>query len=210
MSEQTPQPKIAVIHYSATGNVHALAEAIVRGAEEVGAEVRLRKVHELAPQEAVESNQGWSDHAAATIELPEASHDDLTWADAVIFGSPTRYGLVTAQLKQFIDGTGGLWSQGLLADKVYSGFTSASTSHGGNESTLTALANVFSHWGGIVVPPGYTDAVKFADGNPYGTTYVSGDGSRPDQKALDAAAYQGKRVATITAQLVAGRAALAG
>ncbi len=210
MSQQSPQVKVAVIHYSATGNVHALAEAIARGAEGVGAQVRLRKVRELAPREAIESNQGWSDHAAATSDLPEAGNDDLTWADAVVLGSPTRYGLVSAQLKQFIDGTGGLWAEGLLADKIYSGFTSASTNHGGNESTLTALMNVFAHWGGISVPPGYTDAVKFADGNPYGTTYVSSDRSRPDETALASATYQGRRVATVAAQLVAGRAALAG
>lgn len=84
-----------------------------------------------------------------------------------------------AQLKQFVDGTGGLWAKGLLADKVYSAFTSAATEHGGNESTLLGLNNVFIHWGGIIVAPGYTDPVKFADGNPYGTSHTSNDGQTP-------------------------------
>ena len=205
------QPKVAVIHYSATGIVHRLAEAVADGAREAGAEVRLLKVRELATEEAIASNQGWAAHAKEVSDLPEASNDDLTWADAVIFGTPVRYGQAAAQLKQFVDGTGGLWAQGLLADKVYSAFTSAATAHGGNESTLLGLNNVFVHWGGIIVPPGYTDPVKFADGNPYGTSHTSNNGeTAPDETALAAAAFQARRVVTVTAQLLAGRAALAG
>ena len=100
--------------------------------------------------------------------------DDVTWADAVLFGSPTRYGNIASQLKQFLDTLGPQWSNGELADKAYSGFTSTSTAHGGQETTLLALYNSIYHFGGIIVPPGYTDQLKFNDGNPYGVSQVSG------------------------------------
>lgn len=202
-------PKIAVVYYSATGTVHELARAIVGGAEQAGASVRLRRVAELAPPEAIGSNPKWAAHHELMRDEPEASHDDMAWADAVIFGSPTRYGNVASQLKQFLDTLGGLWQQGLLADKVYSGFTSAGTTHGGLESTLLALYNTFHHFGGIVVAPGYTDPVKFVDGNPYGTSHVGGmDGIPVDDQAREAGAHQGRRVAKITSMLNAGRVAV--
>ena len=103
-----------------------------------------------------------------------AEADDVVWADAVLFGTPTRFGNVAAQLKQFLDTLGPQWSRGELADKAYAGFTSAQTRHGGHESTLLALYNTMYHFGGILVPPGYTDPVKFADGNPYGVGHVTG------------------------------------
>ncbi len=199
--------KVAVIYYSATGNVYGLARAVVEGARKAGAETRLRKVRELAPEEAIKSNQGWYDHALMTEDVPEASMDDLEWADAYIFGTPTRFGNVSAQLKQFIDTTGGLWSQGKLADKVVGGFTSAQNAHGGQESTLLSMYNVFMHWGSIIVPPGYTDPVLFeAGGNPYGTSSTDPqDGSGPSEQALAAARYQGKRIAEKAAILAAAR-----
>ncbi|HET7477875.1 MAG TPA: NAD(P)H:quinone oxidoreductase [Rubrobacteraceae bacterium] len=196
--------KVAVIYYSATGNVYKLAQAIKEGAEEADAEVRLRKVHELAPEEAVKSNQGWYDHALMTEDVPEASMDDLEWADAYIFGTPTRFGNVSAQLKQFLDQTGGLWFQGKLADKVVSGFTSAQNAHGGQESTLLSMYNVFMHWGAILVTPGYTDPVLFeSGGNPYGVSSTDGGEGGPSEQELAAARYQGKRVAE-KAALLAG------
>ena len=167
-------PKVSVIYYSATGSVHALAQQAAEAAEKAGAEVRLRKVRELAPREAIESNEGWSKHALETQDVPEATAEDITWADAVIFGTPTRYGNVAAQLKQFLDTLGPQWSQGLLADKVYAGFPASMTAHGGQESTLLALYNTIHHFGGIIVPPGYTDPLKFVDGNPYGVSHVTG------------------------------------
>ena len=194
--------KVAVIYYSATGNVYRLAQAIEEGAKEVGAEVRFRKVHELAPEEAIKSNQGWSDHALMTEDVPEAELDDLEWADAYIFGTPTRFGNVSAQLKQFIDTAGGLWFQGKLADKVVSGFTSASNPHGGQESTLLSLYNVFAHWGAILVTPGYTDPVLFeAGGNPYGASSTN----EPNEQELAAARYLGRRVAEKAALLTGSR-----
>ena len=134
------------------------------------------------------------------------SLDDLTWADAIIFGTPTRYGLPTAQLKQFIDTTGGLWATGKLVNKVASSFTSAATAHGGQESTILALNNTFYHWGAIIVGPGYADPIQFQSGNPYGASHVSGNGA-PDDVALDAAQHQARRAVDIAAALKHGRAA---
>lgn len=201
----TEQTKVAVIYYSSTGTVYELAKSIVEGAEKAGAEVRLLKVAELAPDEAIAANAGWAIHAAATQDVPVATPDDIVWADAVIFGSPTRYGNIASQLKQFLDTLGGQWAQGLLADKVYSGFTATSTAHGGQESTLLALYNTVHHFGGIVVAPGYTDPVKFADGNPYGTSHVAGQGDLPvDDTARNAGRFQGSRVVRIATALKSG------
>ncbi len=204
MSEQ---PNVAVIYYSSTGTVHQLAESIATGAADAGATVRLLRVAELAPKEVIASNQPWADHVAATEHIPEVTHDDVAWADGIVIGSPTRFGNVASQLKQFLDTLGGMWAQGTLANKVYSGFTSTSTLHGGQESTLLALYNSVHHFGGIVVSPGYTDPIKMVDGNPYGTSHVSGQGDIPvDDTARASAAYQGKRVVTLARALKAGLA----
>jgi NAD(P)H dehydrogenase (quinone) len=198
--------KLAVIYYSSTGTTYRLARAIEEGAQGAGAEVRLRKVKELAPEEAVASNEGWAENVRATQDVQEATLDDLTWADAIVFGTPTRYGLPTAQLNQFIDTTGPLWATGKLVNKVVSSFTSAATLHGGQESTILALNNTFYHWGAIIVGPGYADPIQFQSGNPYGTSFKSDNGqTRPDETALGAARFQGRRVAEIAAQFAAGR-----
>jgi NAD(P)H dehydrogenase (quinone) len=197
--------KVSVIYYSATSSVYRLAQQAAEAAEKAGAEVRLRKVHELAPREAIESNEGWSKHALETQDVAEATAADVVWADAVIFGTPTRYGNVAAQLKQFLDTLGPQWAQGQLANKVYTGFVSTGTSHGGQESTLLALYNSFYHFGGIIVPPGYTDPSKFVDGNPYGASHVSANGSNPPQEQdLTAVAYSAKRATEVAAQLKRG------
>ena len=169
--------KLAVVYYSATGTIHGMAERIAQAGEKAGAEVRLRQVAELAPQEAIASNAAWSQHFDRTKDEPKATADDVVWADAVLFGTPTRYGNVASQLKQFLDTLGPQWQQGLLADKAYAGFTASMTSHGGQESTLLALYNTIYHFGGVVVAPGYTDPLKFSDGNPYGVSHVTGGGN---------------------------------
>lgn len=198
--------KVAIIYYSATGTTYRLARAIEEGVKATGAEVRFRKVHELAPEEAIASNQGWSAHRLESQDVEEATNDDLTWADAIIFGTPTRYGLPTAQLKQFLDTTGGLWAKGALVNKVCSSFTSTGTPHGGQETTIVNLNTTFYHWGAIIVGPGYADPIQFQSGNPYGTSFTSNNGAlKPDEIALAAARFQGKRVAEVTAQFVAGR-----
>ncbi|MDR0342917.1 MAG: NAD(P)H:quinone oxidoreductase [Nocardiopsaceae bacterium] len=196
----------AIIYYSATGTVHALARAAAEGAEKAGARVRLRKVAELAPPEAINANPAWAQHLQDSAEVGEVSLDDLVWADVVLFGTPTRFGNPASQLRAFIDTTGPLWMQGGLASKVYSAFTASNTAHGGQESTLLALGNTFYHWGGIIVPPGYTDPIQFQSGNPYGTSHVAGDGP-PSEVALQAVRYQARRVVDTAASLKAGRAA---
>lgn len=204
----TTPVKLAVIYYSSTGTIATMATAIAEAAQKAGAEVRLLKAGELAPQSAIDSNPAWAANAAATAEVPVATPDDVAWADAVIFGSPTRFGNIAAQLKQFIDTLGGLWAQGLLADKVYSGFTSSATNHGGQESTLLALYNSVHHFGGILVTPGYTDAAKFADGNPYGTSHVDAQGNNPvNDTTRDAARVQAERVVKLAAAFQAGLSA---
>jgi NAD(P)H dehydrogenase (quinone) len=196
--------KIAVIYYSATGNVHALAEAVAEGAVQAGAQVRLRRAAELAPPQAVDSNPRWRAHVDATDDIEAATNDDVRWADGLAFGSPTRFGNISAQLKQFLDSTGPLWAAGELANKVATGFTSASNRHGGNESTLLALYNTLHHWGAILVAPGYTDeSVTQAGGNPYGTAHASAGGP-PTSDVLAAARYQGRRLATITGLIAGG------
>lgn len=198
--------KVAVIYYSATGTTYRLARAVEEGARGAGAEVRLRKVRELAPEEAIQSNQGWAENVRETQDVAEATNDDMTWADAIIFGTPTRYGLPTAQLKQFLDGTGGLWASGALVNKVCSSFTSAATHHGGQEATILSLNTTFYHWGGLIVGPGYADPIIFQSGNPYGASFTSNNGQlRPDETALAAARFQGRRVAEVAAQFRAGR-----
>jgi NAD(P)H dehydrogenase (quinone) len=167
--------RVAVIYYSASGNVHALAQAVADGAEEAGAEVRRRHVEELASELLISQNQYWGRHRSIVSDEPVATLDDLEWADGVAFGTPTRFGNVAAQLKQFIDQAGRLWQEGKLADKVATTFTSSQTPHGGQESTILALNTTLYHWGMVIVPLGYTVSEVFAaGGNPYGTSYTSG------------------------------------
>lgn len=199
-------PKVAVIYYSSTGTTYELAKAVEEGAKQAGAETKLVKVKELAPEEAIRSNQGWVAHHEATQHVAEAQLSDLEWADAIVFGTPTRYGLPTAQLKQFIDQTGGLWFQGKLANKVVSAFTSAATLHGGQETTLMNLYTTFYHWGAIIAAPGYLDPIQFKTGNPYGVCFASNNGElKPDEDTLASARFQGKRVVEVAAQLLRGR-----
>ncbi|GAA3381842.1 NAD(P)H:quinone oxidoreductase [Cryptosporangium minutisporangium] len=195
--------KVAVIYYSATGAAHTLAQAVADGAASTGADVRLRRVAELAQDSAIDQNPRWRRHADATASIAQASLDDLVWADAFAFGTPTRFGTPAAQLKQFLDQTGGLWRDGVLADKPVTAFTSAFNRHGGSEATILSLGNVFYHWGSLIVPPGFTDpAVDAAGGNPYGTSFVTGPtGTDLDAQALDAARYQGRRLARTTIRL---------
>jgi NAD(P)H dehydrogenase (quinone) len=198
--------RIAVIYYSATGNVHALARAVAEGAEQVGADVRLRHVEELASELLISQNQYWGRHRSQVAEAPVATLEDLDWADGVAFGTPTRFGNVAAQLKQFVDQAGTLWQEGKLADKVATTFTSSQTTHGGQESTILALNNTLYHWGMVIVPVGYTVQEVFAaGGNPYGTSFTTGHTvTGPDRQALAVARYQGQRLALYAA--VVGKA----
>jgi NAD(P)H dehydrogenase (quinone) len=195
--------KILVAYYSSTGNVHQIAQAVAAGAESAGAEVRLRRAPELAPAAAIEANPAWKAHMES-VDVAEVVPDDFAWSDGYALGTPTRFGTPAAQLKQVIDTLGGLWATGQLANKAATGFVSASNAHGGNESTLLTLNNVFSHWGAIIVPTGYTSNDPYsAGGNPYGTSYPSGGATDaiPDDVAA-AGRTQGARLARV-AELIA-------
>ncbi|MEW2349657.1 MULTISPECIES: NAD(P)H:quinone oxidoreductase [unclassified Streptomyces] len=198
---------VAVIYYSATGHVHALAQAAAEAARKAEAEVRLRPVAELAGRDAIDGNPEWAAHVERTAGQEIAEVADLEWADVILFGTPTRFGLPAAQLKQFIDTAGGLWFRNGLVDKVVSSFTSTTQTHGGQESTLLALNNTFYHWGAIIVPPGYADPVQFhvRNGNPYGTGHVSHDGATVDEATLAAIEFQTRRTIEVAKALARGR-----
>ncbi|QLL09073.1 NAD(P)H:quinone oxidoreductase [Mycobacterium vicinigordonae] len=195
--------KLAIIYYSATGHGTTMATRVAAAAEAAGAEVRVRHVAETRDPATFAQNPAWTANYEATKDLPVATGDDVVWADAVIFGSPTRFGSVAAQLRDFLDGLGGLWSQGKLADKVYAAFTSTNTLHGGQESTLLTLYVTLMHWGGIIVAPGYTDPSKFVDGNPYGASLVATHDNITDIDDATAAAldHLARRVVSVADQL---------
>jgi len=201
--------RIAVIYYSATGNVHALARAVADGAAEEGADVRLRHVAELPPEMLISFKQHWGRHRSELEDQRDASIGDLEWADGIAFGTPTRFGNVAAQLKVFLDLAGELWEKGALVDKVATSFTASQTEHGGQESTILALNNTLYHWGAIVVPLGYTVHEVFnGGGNPYGASYTSDhrvDGQL-DRRTLMVARSQGARLARVSGVIAAARA----
>ena len=195
--------KLAVIYYSATGHGTSMAKRVAAAAEAAGAEVRVRHVAETHDPESFANNPAWTANYQAHADRTPATGDDIVWADAVIFGSPTRFGSVAAQLRNFLDSLGGLWAQGKLADKVYAAFTSTQTAHGGQETTLLSLYITLMHFGGIIVPPGYTDELKFVDGNPYGASLLAdrdniGEFDDATNNALD---HLAKRVVTVTDRL---------
>ena len=189
--------------------MHALAHAVADGAVQEGADVRLRHVAELPPEMLISFKQHWGRHRSELEGEPEASLDDLEWADGIAFGTPTRFGNVAAQLKILLDLAGELWERGALVDKVATSFTSSMTEHGGQESTILALNNTLYHWGAIVLPLGYTVHEVFnGGGNPYGASYTSDHRVEgPDEEALMVARAQGARLARVASVIGAARAA---
>ncbi|GAA3383515.1 NAD(P)H:quinone oxidoreductase [Cryptosporangium minutisporangium] len=206
-----PASRIAVIHYSATGTVHRLAQAFVDGAADAGAEVRLRRVAELAPDHVIDAKPQWRAHLDTTADIPVATLDDLRWADGYAFGTPTRFGNVCSQLRQFLDTTTAPWQAEELADKPATGFTASYEEHGGQEATLLSLYQTFHHWGSIVLPAGYVnyDVSHAAGGNPYGVSLVESRAAREPgylEAVLEAARHQGARLARTAAALADLRA----
>lgn len=203
------QTNVLIAFYSRYGNTRALAEAIAEGARGVGdVDMRLRRVPDLAPEEVIAGDARWSQNRKEMIEkYPEPTNDDLAWADAVFFGTPTRYGNPTAEMKLFIDKTGPLWVKGALVNKVGSVFVSTGTPHGGNESTILAMTNPLLHLGMIIVSPGYADPVMFAAGTPYGASSVSGPDADqpPTQNDLAAARFAGRRTTEVALMLKIGK-----
>jgi len=195
--------KVAVIYYSATGHGTTMAQRVAASAEAAGAEVRLRHIAETQDPQTFTQNPAWTANYEATKDLPAATGEDIVWADAVVFGSPTRFGSPAAQFRAFIDSLGGLWAQGRLADKVYAAFTSSQTAHGGQESTLLNLYVTLMHFGGIIVAPGYTDEVKFADGNPYGVGLIANrtNITEIDEITNNALDHLARRVVTVAGRL---------
>ena len=199
-----PAPKVLIPFYSRTGTIQRLAEAVAEGARAEGAEVRLRRARELVSPEIVASVPGWKEAADAMNSRYEApTADDALWADAIIFGTPTRFGSVASELKAYIDSLGGVWAQGKLVGKVGSAFAGSAQQHGGNESTVISLYNPMAHLGLIIVPTGYGDGVMFAGaGSPYGASVVSGNPpAGPSEAELAVGRFQGKRVAQVARKL---------
>ena len=197
---------VLVAFYSRNGSTEGLANAIAEGAKSEGAEVRLRRAREVVGPEVMASAPGWkegADRMNALYEAPTAA--DAEWADALIFGSPTRFGNVSSELKAYVDSLGGLWFQGKLNGKAGGAFCSTSSAHGGNESTNLTMYNFMAHLGLIIVPLGYADPAMFKGaGTPYGASAVAGQESHPPTAdELEVARFQGRRLAMVAKALKA-------
>lgn len=201
--------KILIVFYSAFGHIYRLAEAVAQGVREVpGAEVILRQVTETLSDELLKKI-GAFEARKVFAKIPVCAVEELATADAIIFGAPTRFGNMCGQMRQFLDGTGGLWAKGALVGKVGSVFTSSGTQHGGQESTILSFHTTLLHHGMIIVGLPYsfseqnqTDSV--AGCSPYGASTIAGStgGRVPNEPELAGARFQGRHVATITAKLV--------
>ena len=196
--------KVLVLYYSAYGHIEKMAEAVAEGARAVpGTEVTIKRVRELVPEEIAKKSGMKLDQPA-----PIATVDELASYDAIVFGTPTRFGNMCAQMRNFLDQTGSLWMKGALVGKVGSVFTSTATQHGGQETTITSFHSTLLHQGMIIVGlpyafPGLTNMDEITGGSPYGaSTLAKADGSRqPSANELDGARYQGKHVAQTTRKL---------
>ncbi|HHU78008.1 MAG: NAD(P)H:quinone oxidoreductase [Caldicoprobacterales bacterium] len=200
--------KVLVLFYSAYGHIYRMAEAVAEGARQVeGVEVDIKQVPETLPQE-LREKIGVAEAQKEFAHIPVASVDDLLEYDAIIFGAPTRYGVMASQMKAFLDGTGGIWSTGGLVDKIGSVFTSTGTQHGGQEATILSFHAVLLHHGMLIAGLPYTfegqsRIDEITGGSPYGaSTIAASDGSRyPSENELDGARYQGRRVARLAAKM---------
>ncbi len=189
---------VAVVYYSMGGTNYQMAQWAAEGAKAAGANVRLVKVEELAPQSVIDNNEGWKATVEAMKDVPVATSDDLDWADAIIFSVPTRFGNMASQMKQFLDIQGGLWATGKTVNKVVSAMTSAQNAHGGQEATLLSLYTSMMHWGAIIATPGYTDDSVFAaGGNPYGTSVTVDQEGNMIEDVEAAVKHQATRTVTV-------------
>jgi NAD(P)H dehydrogenase (quinone) len=200
--------KINVIFYSVYGHIYKMAEAVVEGAKQVnGAEVKLFQVAETLPADLV-AKLGGAETRKTFAHVPVATVPNLAAADAVIFGTPTRFGMMCAQMRAYLDATGGLWAKGALIGKIGSVFTSSGTQHGGQESTILSFHTTLLHQGMIVVGVPYSEqrqmtVAEVSGGSPYGSSTIAGpDGSRqPSENELAIARFQGKHVAEIAKRM---------
>ncbi len=204
--------KVQVVFYSMYGHIYKMAEAVSAGAREVpDTEVSVYQVPELASDEVLQQS-GAKAARAAFAHIPAAKPDQLAQADAVIFGAPTRFGNMCAQMRNFLDQTGGLWMNGGLIGKIGSVFTSTASQHGGQETTITSFHSTLLHQGMVIVGVPYSEQKllrmdEVTGGTPYGASTITGaDGSRqPSENELAIARFQGNHVATIAGQLRRGR-----
>ncbi|WP_373499589.1 NAD(P)H:quinone oxidoreductase [Desulfococcus sp.] len=202
--------KVLIVYYSTYGHIHKMAEAVAEGVREIaGAEAVLRRVPETLPEGVIEK-MGAAAAQQAMAHVPVCTVEELAAADAVIFGTPTRFGNMCGQMRQFLDATGQLWATGALVGKVGSVFTSSATQHGGQESTILSFHITLLHQGFVIVGLPYTfqgqmRIDEITGGSPYGaSTIAGGSGERmPSQNELDAARFQGKHAAAIAAKLTA-------
>lgn len=194
---------VLIAFYSRNGSTEKMAQAVAEGARAAGAEVRLRRARDIVHPDVMAKAPGWAENSVRMhSQYPAPTSEDAEWADAIIFGTPTRFGNAAAELKAYIDSLGGLWFQGKLNGKVGSAFTSTSTPHGGNETTILSLYNPLAHLGFVIVPTGYLDPAAFKAGTPYGASHVSGQNSSPPtEDELAVARFQGKRVTQVAAAL---------
>ena len=200
--------KVSIVFYSTYGHIFKMAEAVAEGAKEVtGAEIKILRVPETLPEEVLEK-MGAVDAQKTFSHVPVCTVDELAEADAIIFGTPTRFGNMCGQMRQFLDATGQLWANGSLIGKVGSVFASSATQHGGQESTILTFHVTLLHQGFVIVglPYAFKGQMRIDEvtgGSPYGaTTIAGGDGSRmPSENELEAARFQGKHVASIAAKL---------
>jgi NAD(P)H dehydrogenase (quinone) len=193
--------RLAIVYYSTYGTNHQMAEVAAEAARAAGAEVRVVKAPETAPEGVVNGQDAWRAQTELSAHVPAATLDDLEWANAYLLSAPTRYGAVASQMRSFLDQTGPLWGAGKLADKAASAMSSAQNPHGGQETTVQALNNMFCHWGCVLVPPGYTDPATFAaGGNPYGVT-VTANGEPLPEAVKEAIRHQARRLVEFAAKI---------
>ncbi len=200
--------KTLIVFYSTFGHIYQMAEAVKEGVAEIDTNVELRRVKETLPADVLEK-MGAVEAQKTFAHIPAADVDELAEADAILFGTPTRYGNMTGQMRQFLDATGSLWNSGALVGKVGSVFTSTGTQHGGQESTILSFHTTLLHHGMVIVGLPYTfegqsTLKEITGGSPYGASTIAGrDGQRlPSANELDAARFQGRHVALIAQKLV--------
>ena len=195
--------KLAIVYYSATGVNFEMVKFAQKAAEAAGAEVRLKRVEELIPQESIDGNPGMKNAQELQKDIEIASGEDLVWADAILFSAPTRFGNIASQMKNFLDQQGGLWAEGKLSNKFISAMSSAQNPNGGQESTVKSIYSTVMHWGSIIVAPGFQDPSIFAaGGNPYGTTATQGQDGKIVNDVQGAVEFQAKNLVKVAEKFI--------
>lgn len=194
--------KLLIVFYSTYGTNLQMAKEAEKVAIDIGAEVRLRRVKETAPEDVVKSQDAWVETLEKMKDIQEVEPEDMAWANAYLFSSPTRYGGAASQMRAFIDTLGPLWQEGKLANKPFSAMTSAQNIHGGQETTIQTLYITAMHWGAVVVTPGYTSpSVSESGGNPYGVS-VTVEGEGVTDKVRNSIKHQVERLVSMAEKLL--------